>query len=165
MISLLKTSIKTAITVLADVILVPGAAWRLRRGIDSHILPAHVLLSLLLLPRYHRRRAFTKVKFLFKPVLSAFMLAQTMPFLRKARGKGRFAPPACELVVRLPLEMARFACGSFLLRGAFRFRAGLHMNDIWLLGLLGDKRRNSGLRFVRHLCYSEYVFGDGALLG
>ena len=93
------------------------------------------------------------------------MLAQAMPFLRKARGKGRFASPACELVARLPLEMARFACGSFFLRGAFRFRPDLHMNDIWVLGFLGDKRRNSGLRFVRRPNYSEYVVGEGALLG
>ena len=93
------------------------------------------------------------------------MLAQSMPFLRKARGKGRFAPPACELVARVPLEMTRFARGSFLLRCAFRFWGDLHMNDIWLLGLLGDKRRNSGLRFVRHPNYSEYVIGEGALLG
>jgi len=93
------------------------------------------------------------------------MLAQTMPFLRKACGKDRFAYAACELVARLPLEMARFARGSFLLRGAFRFRADLHMNDIWLLGFLGDKRRNSGLRFVRHPNYSEKVICNSAFLG
>jgi len=140
MISLFVFVLKIAITVLADVILVPGAAWRLRLGIDSHILPAHVLLSLLLLPRYHRRRAFTKDNLLFKPVLSAFVLVQAMPFLRKARGKGRFAPSACELVVRLPLEMARFACGSFLLRSAFQFRPDLHLNDLWLSWLLWNIR-------------------------
>ena len=88
-----------------------------------------------------------------------------MPFLRKARGKGRFAPPACELVARLPLEMTRFARGSFLLRGAIQFRPDLQMNDIWLLGFLGDKRSHSGLRFGRRPYYSENVVGDGALLG
>ena len=88
-----------------------------------------------------------------------------MPFLRKAHCEGRKTYAAYELVARLPLEMTRFARGSFLLRGAFRFRADLHMNDIWLLGFLGDKRRNSSLRFVRHPNYSEYVIGEGALLG